>query len=172
MVAKRNIKKDTRPWLKEIPKDDFIGQRIYWLDLGKMMFNFKLILSFYVIALFFYYLWWDLTYWILCLLCAFWQMSPQLRIRTLDALNFTFQLICSLTRNCIISTLSTYSCLPQQSKDIQGVFFNSSSQFSVPKWKTMGSQSEFLFPEIFDVQKILVGWTTFFFLALKFGRNS
>ena len=54
----------------------------------------------------------------------------------------------------------------------QGVFFNSSSQFSVPKWKTMGSQSEFLFPEIFDVQKILVGWTTFFFLALKFGRNS
>ena len=136
------------------------------------MFNFKLILSFYVIALFFYYLWWDLTYWILCLLCAFWQMSPQLRIRTLDALNFTFQLICSLTRNCIISTLSTYSSLPQQSKDIQGAFFNCSSQFSVPKWKTMGSQSEILFHEILDVQKILVGWTTFFFLALKFGRNS
>ena len=108
--SQKNIwKKDTQPWPKKIPKDDFIGQRIYWLDLGKMMFNFKLILSFYVIALFFYNLWWDLTYWILCLLCAFWQMSPQLRIRTLDALNFTFQLICALTRNCIISTLSTYS---------------------------------------------------------------
>ena len=55
---------------------------------------------------------------------------------------------------------------------IQGAFFNCSSQFSVPKWKTMGSQSEILFHEILDVQKILVGWTTFFFLALKFGRNS
>ena len=41
-------------------------------------------------------------------------------------------------------------------------FFNCSSQFSVPKWKTMGSQSEILFHEILDVQKILVGWTTFF----------
>ena len=32
--------------------------------------------------------------------------------------------------------------------------------------------SKILFHEILDVQKILVGWTTFFFLALKFGRNS
>ena len=55
---------------------------------------------------------------------------------------------------------------------IQGGFFNCSSQFSVPKWKTLGSQSEILFHEILDVQKILVGWTTFIFLALKFGRNS
>ena len=44
--------------------------------------------------------------------------------------------------------------------------FNLSSQCSVPKWKMMGSQSEIL-----NVQKILVGWTTFFFLALKFGRR-
>ena len=51
-------------------------------------------------------------------------------------------------------------------------FFNCSSQFSVPKWKTMGSQSEILFHGILNLQKILVGWTTFFFLALKFGRNS
>ena len=36
----------------------------------------------------------------------------------------------------------------------------------------MGSQSEILFHEILDVQKIIIGWTTFFFLALKFGRNS
>ena len=36
----------------------------------------------------------------------------------------------------------------------------------------MGSQYEILFHEILDVKKILVGWTTFFFLALKFGRNS
>ena len=36
----------------------------------------------------------------------------------------------------------------------------------------MGSQLEILFREILDVEKILVGWTTFFFLALKFGRNS
>ena len=42
-------------------------------------------------------------------------------------------------------------------------FFNYSFQFSVPKWKTMGSQSDILFHEILDVQKILVGWTTFFF---------
>ena len=46
-----------------------------------------------------------------------------------------------------------------------GWFFYCSPQFSVPKWKTMGSQSEIL-----NVQRILVGWTTFFFLALKFGR--
>ena len=51
-------------------------------------------------------------------------------------------------------------------------FFNCSSQFSVTKWKTMGKQSEILFHEILDVKKILVGWTTFFFLALKFGWNS
>ena len=31
----------------------------------------------------------------------------------------------------------------------------------------MGSQSEILFHEILYVQKILVGWTTFFFLALQ-----
>ena len=57
----------------------------------------------------------------------------------------------------------------------------------------MGSQSEILFYEILDVQKILsddfdkkkplskkfkppikilAGWTTFFLLALQFGRNS
>ena len=33
----------------------------------------------------------------------------------------------------------------------------------------MGSQSETLFLEIINVQKILVGLTTFFFLAQKFG---
>ena len=55
--------------------------------------------------------------------------------------------------------------------NVQGAFFNCSSQFSVPKWKTMDSQSEILFHEILNVQKILVGWTMFFFLALKFGRN-
>ena len=38
--------------------------------------------------------------------------------------------------------------------------------------KTMGSQSEILFHEILNLQKIFVGWTMFFFLALKFGRNS
>ena len=48
-------------------------------------------------------------------------------------------------------------------EDIQGAFFDCSSQFSVPKWKMMGSQSEILFHEILDVQKILVGWTTLFF---------
>ena len=46
---------------------------------------------------------------------------------------------------------------------LQGAFFNCSSQFSVPKWKTMSSQSEILFHEILNVQKILVGWTMFFF---------
>ena len=65
-----------------------------------------------------------------------------------------------------------FSCVKSVSKYIQGVFFYWSAQFSVPKWKTMGSQSEILFHEILDVQKILIGWTTFFFLALKFGRTS
>ena len=37
--------------------------------------------------------------------------------------------------------------------------------------KNDGSQSEIMFHEILDVQKILIGWTTFFFLALKFGRD-
>ena len=55
---------------------------------------------------------------------------------------------------------------------LQGGFFNWSSQFSVPKWKAMGTQSENLFHEVLGVQKIIVGWTTFFFLALKFGRTS
>ena len=51
-------------------------------------------------------------------------------------------------------------------------FFNCSSYFSEPKWKMMGRQSEILFHEIFNVQKILFGWITFFFLALKYGQNS
>ena len=59
-----------------------------------------------------------------------------------------------------------------QASYIQGGFFNWSAQFSVPKWKTMDSQSEILFHEILNVQKILIGWTKFFFLALKFGRTS
>ena len=45
------------------------------------------------------------------------------------------------------------------------VFFNSSSQFSVPKWKTSCSKPKLLFLEIFHVKKYLVGWATFF-LAL------
>ena len=36
----------------------------------------------------------------------------------------------------------------------------------------MGSQSEILFHEILDVQNILIDWTTFFFLALKYGGTS
>ena len=56
---------------------------------------------------------------------------------------------------------------------IQGGFFLTvPPNFQYQNEKQMGSQSEVLFHEIPDVQKILVGWTTFFFLALKFGRNS
>ena len=36
----------------------------------------------------------------------------------------------------------------------------------------LGNQSEILLHEILDVQKILVGWKKFYFLALKFGQNS
>ena len=36
----------------------------------------------------------------------------------------------------------------------------------------MGSQSEILSYEMLYVQKILVGWTAFLFLAQKFGRNN
>ena len=45
----------------------------------------------------------------------------------------------------------------KQWKVVQGAFFNCSSQFSVPKCKTMSSQSQILFHEILDVQKIPVG---------------
>ena len=38
--------------------------------------------------------------------------------------------------------------------------------------KNDGEQSEIMFHEILDVQQMLIGWTMFFFLALKFGRNS
>ena len=55
---------------------------------------------------------------------------------------------------------------------LQGAFFNCSSHFSVPKWKTLGSQSEILFNEIVNIKKVLVGWTTFFFLVLKLGQNT
>ena len=41
-------------------------------------------------------------------------------------------------------------------RKIQGGFLNCSSQFSVPKWKMMGSQSEILFHKIFDVRSSLV----------------
>ena len=51
------------------------------------------------------------------------------------------------------------------------VVFNVPPNFQYQNEKTMGSQSKNLFHEILDVQKILVGWTMFFFLALKFGRN-
>ena len=51
-------------------------------------------------------------------------------------------------------------------------YYNCFSKFAVPKWKTMGSQSEILFHEILNVQKNLVGWTIVFLLALKFGQNS
>ena len=71
--------------------------------------------------------------------------------------------------NIIIGYLTIGEC---QAHILQGGFFNCSSQFLVPKWKTMGSQSEVLFHEILDVQKILIGWTKIFFLALKFGWNS
>ena len=48
-----------------------------------------------------------------------------------------------------------------------GWFFNCSSRFSVPKWKMNGGQSEILFHEIPDVQKILVGWTIFFLFSTE-----
>ena len=75
-----------------------------------------------------------------------------------------------LPRNVI--PYSSFQYIMSITSIIQGGFFYWSAQFSAPKWKTIGSQSEILFHEILDVQKILVGWTTFFFLALKFGRNS
>ena len=84
-----------------------------------------------------------------------------------------------ITKNCLTTIFGSFSwdCVWKpvstvKSILIQGDFFNCSSQFSVLKWKTIGSQSEILFHEILNVQKILVGWTTFFFLALKVGWNS
>ena len=45
---------------------------------------------------------------------------------------------------------------------VQGAFFNCSSRFSVPKWKTSCSQPGLVFHEIFIVKKLLVGWASFF----------
>ena len=70
------------------------------------------------------------------------------------------------------STEGLADCPAVSLRFVQGGIFNCSFKFSVPKWKLMGSQSEILIHEILDVQKILVGWTKFFFLALKFGRKS
>ena len=52
------------------------------------------------------------------------------------------------------------------------VFFNWSALFSVPKWKTSCSQPKVLFQEIINVNKLLVGWASFFILVLKMGRAS
>ena len=46
---------------------------------------------------------------------------------------------------------------PEFDVSIEGGLFNCSYQFSSIKWKTISSQSEILFFEILDVQKILVG---------------
>ena len=40
---------------------------------------------------------------------------------------------------------------------LQSAFFNYSSQFSVPKWKTMGTESEILFHRILHVKKMPIG---------------
>ena len=52
------------------------------------------------------------------------------------------------------------------------LFFNCSSQFSVPKWKTSCSQPGLLFQEIFNVKKLFIGWACCFILVLKMGRKS
>ena len=57
-------------------------------------------------------------------------------------------------------------------KVIQGGFFNWPSPFSVPKWKTSRSQPGQPFQENFNVKKLLIGWASFFILALKMGRAS
>ena len=54
-----------------------------------------------------------------------------------------------------------------------GWFFNCSSQFSEPNWKMMGGQSDYA-PLNSQCTKDphCIGWTKFFFLAPKYGRNS
>ena len=73
---------------------------------------------------------------------------------------------------CLCVYLGDCAYLQAFSRVHTGWFFNCSSEFSEPKWKMIGSQSEILFHEILNVQTILVGWKTFFFVALKFGRTS
>ena len=55
---------------------------------------------------------------------------------------------------------------------LEGAFFNCSSPFSVPKWKTSRSQPGQPFQENSNVKKLLVGWASFFILVLKMGRAS
>ena len=47
------------------------------------------------------------------------------------------------------------------------MFFNSSSQFSVPKWKTTCSQWKILFHEIVNIKKLLIGW----FFSIEIGEE-
>ena len=57
----------------------------------------------------------------------------------------------------------------EESENDTGWFFLTvppNFQYRNEKWL------EVLFHEIFDVQEILVGWTTFFFLALKFKKKA
>ena len=97
-----------------------------------------------------------------CLQNIYWVLLTQLHYNSLQSqqVYVTF-LQCVPRKNLFPDSFRLYR-----------VFFNWSAQFSVPKWKTMDSKSDILFHEILNVQKILVSWTMFFFLALKFGRNS
>ena len=54
------------------------------------------------------------------------------------------RIICTIVRYGLLAIIDRVS--------YRLVFFNCSSQFSVPKWKTMSSQSEILFYEILNVQ--------------------
>ena len=55
---------------------------------------------------------------------------------------------------------------------IQGVFFNWSARFSVPKWNNLLSQRGAFLYWKFREKLVLVGCNLFFILVLKMGRNS
>ena len=85
--------------------------------------------------------------------------------------------------NFVLFRCASISWIQVVSKSVRDVFqlahlrvfqsyFNCSSRFSVPKWKTSCSQPGLLFQEIFNVKKLLVGWASSLILLLKMGRNS
>ena len=65
---------------------------------------------------------------------------------------------------------SRYSDGLDHVKIIQGVFFNCSSPFSVPKWETSCSQPR-LFLEIFNVEKLLIGKASSFHFGTENGEK-
>ena len=76
-----------------------------------------------------------------------------------------------LSHNMYIVIMFEYQS-QNQKDNIQGVFFNWPSPFSVPKRKTAFSQPELLFHEILPLRKPLIGSLAYFLFGTEQGGAS